>query len=129
MPCWPAAIRAYRKPSAVGSPTPGCPTRRSQWSPPRSRTCSSKWPARRGDAVRKAFAVGRKEFHQIVRDRRSLAILLFFPAFVLLLFGYALNWDVRHIQLAVDDRDRSVESRALVSAFVNSGYFDLVAIV
>jgi ABC-2 type transport system permease protein len=79
--------------------------------------------------VRKAFAVGRKEFHQIVRDRRSLAILLLFPAFVLLLFGYALNWDVRHIQIAVDDRDRSAESRALISAFVNSGYFDLVAIV
>jgi ABC-2 type transport system permease protein len=79
--------------------------------------------------VRKAFAVGRKEFHQIVRDRRSLATLLIFPAFVLLLFGYALNWDVRHIKLAVDDRDRSAESRALISAFVNSGYFDLVAIV
>ena len=79
--------------------------------------------------MRKAFAVGRKEFHQIVRDRRSLAILLFFPAFVLLLFGYALNWDVRHIRLAVDDRDRSVESRALIGAFVNSGYFDLVAVV
>ena len=79
--------------------------------------------------MRKAFAVGRKEFHQMVRDRRSLATLLLFPAFVLLLYGYALNWDVRHIQLAVDDRDRSAESRALISAFVNSGYFDLVAIV
>ena len=79
--------------------------------------------------MRKAFAVGRKEFHQIVRDRRSLGILLFFPAFVLLLFGYALNWDVRHISLAVDDRDRSPDSRALISAFVNSGYFDLVAVV
>ena len=79
--------------------------------------------------MRKAFAVGRKEFHQIVRDRRSLGILLFFPAFVLLLFGYALNWDVRHIRLAIDDRDRSAESRALIGAFVNSGYFDLVAVV
>ena len=79
--------------------------------------------------MRKTFAVGRKEFHQIVRDRRSLGILLLFPAFVLLLFGYALNWDVRHIALAVDDRDRSPESRALISAFVNSGYFDLAAIV
>lgn len=79
--------------------------------------------------MRKALAVGRKEFHQIVRDRRSLGILLLFPAFVLLLFGYALNWDVRHVKLAVDDRDRSPESRALIAAFVNSGYFDLAAIV
>ena len=56
-------------------------------------------------------------------------ILLFVPAFFLLVYGYALSWDIRHIALAVDDRDRSPESRALVSAFVNSGYFDLVAIV
>jgi ABC-2 type transport system permease protein len=79
--------------------------------------------------MRKTLAVGRKEFHQIVRDKRSLAILLLFPAFVLLLFGYALSWDVRHIMLAVDDRDRSTESRRLIAAFVNSGYFDLAAIV
>ena len=79
--------------------------------------------------MRKALAVGRKELHQIVRDRRTLMILLLFPPFVLLLFGYALNWDIRHVKLAVDDRDRSAESRALVSAFVNSGYFDLAAIV
>jgi ABC-2 type transport system permease protein len=54
-------------------------------------------------------------------------ILLFVPAFFLLIYGYALSWDVRHIRLAVDDRDRSVASRNLVSSFVNSGYFDLVA--
>ena len=54
-------------------------------------------------------------------------ILLFVPAFFLLLYGYALSWDVRHIRLAVDDRDGSPDSRALVSAFVNSGYFDFVA--
>jgi ABC-2 type transport system permease protein len=76
--------------------------------------------------VRKALAVGRKEFRQIVRDRRTLLILLFVPAFFLLLYGYALNFDIRHIRLAVEDNDRTAESRALVSAFVNSGYFDFV---
>ena len=76
--------------------------------------------------MRKAIAVGRKELHQIVRDKRTLMILLFVPILFLLLFGYALNWDIRHIRLAVDDRDISTESRAIVSAFVNSGYFDLV---
>jgi ABC-2 type transport system permease protein len=79
--------------------------------------------------MRKALAVGRKELRQIVRDRRTLMILLFVPAFFLLIYGYALSWDIRHIALAVDDRDRSSDSRALVSAFVNSGYFDLAAIV
>jgi ABC-2 type transport system permease protein len=74
--------------------------------------------------VRKALSVGSKEVRQILRDRRSLMILLVVPAVFLLIYGYALNWDIRHIGLAVDDRDRSPASRALVSAFVNSGYFD-----
>ena len=79
--------------------------------------------------MRKALAVGRKEFRQIVRDKRTLMILLFVPVFFLLLFGYALNWDIRHVRLAVDDRDHTPESRSIVSAFVNSGYFDLVSSV
>jgi ABC-2 type transport system permease protein len=77
--------------------------------------------------MRKALAVAHKELRQILRDRRSLMILLFIPAFYLLLYGYALSFDIRNVRLAVDDRDRSTESRALVSAFVNSGYFTLAA--
>jgi ABC-2 type transport system permease protein len=56
-------------------------------------------------------------------------ILLFIPVFFLLLFGYALNFDVKHVGLAVEDRDRTPASRRLISAFVNSGYFDLIAVV
>jgi ABC-2 type transport system permease protein len=77
--------------------------------------------------MRKALAVCRKELRQIRRDRRTLLILIFVPAFFLLLYGYALNWDIRHITLAVQDRDGTPESRALVSAFINSGYFDRVS--
>ena len=77
--------------------------------------------------MRTALAVGRKELLQIGRDRRTLMILLFVPAFFLLLYGYALSFDVRNVPLAIQDNDRSPASRALVSAFVNSGYFDLVA--
>jgi ABC-2 type transport system permease protein len=77
--------------------------------------------------MRKVLAVGRKEFRQIARDRRSLMVLLFVPAFFLLLYGYALSFDVQNIQLAVLDDDRSQASRELVSAFVKSGYFELVA--
>jgi ABC-2 type transport system permease protein len=76
--------------------------------------------------MRKVLAVGRKEFRQIVRDRRSLLVLLFVPAFFLLLYGYALNFDVQNIQLAVQDNDRTPASRDLVATFVNSGYFKLV---
>jgi ABC-2 type transport system permease protein len=77
--------------------------------------------------MRKTLAVGRKEFRQIARDRRSLMVLLFVPAFFLLLYGYALSFDVQNIQLAVQDNDRSAASRDLVNAFVTSGYFRQVA--
>ena len=77
--------------------------------------------------MRKVLAVGRKEFRQIARDRRSLMVLLFVPAFFLLLYGYALSFDVQNVQLVVHDNDRSAASRRLVDSFVQSGYFRLVA--
>ncbi|MEW6321628.1 MAG: ABC transporter permease [Acidobacteriota bacterium] len=77
--------------------------------------------------MRALAAVARKELRQILRDRLTLMILLFIPALFLLLYGYALNFDIRNIRLAVQDQDGSSRSRALVSSFVNSGYFDLVA--
>ncbi len=77
--------------------------------------------------MHKALAVARKELRQIGRDRRTLFILLFVPGLLLVLYGYALNFDIRNVALAVEDRDGSPESRALVSTFVNSGYFDFVA--
>ena len=79
--------------------------------------------------MRKTLAVGRKEFRQIARDRRSLMVLLFVPAFFLLLYGYALSFDVSNIQLAVHDNDRTPASGDLVNAFVQSGYFQLAASV
>ena len=73
------------------------------------------------------WAVAIKELRQIRRDRRTLVILLFVPTFFLFLYGYALNFDVRHIALAVDDQDRSADSRRLIAEFVGSTYFDVVA--
>ncbi len=77
--------------------------------------------------IGRVLAVTRKELRQISRDKRTLLILLFVPAFFLFVYGYALNFDIRNIALAVQDNDQSVQSRQLVSAFVRSGYFDLVA--
>ena len=76
--------------------------------------------------LRKTLAVSVKEFRQIARDRRTLLSLLFVPTFLLIVYGYALNFDIRNVPLAVQDNDRSTASRELLSAFVNSGYFDLV---
>ncbi len=77
--------------------------------------------------MRGAWAVALKELRQIRRDRRTLAILIFLPTFFLFLYGYALNFDIRHVTLGVEDRDDSQESRALIAAFTRSSYFDLVA--
>lgn len=71
------------------------------------------------------IAIARKEFRQVGRDRRSLGILIFIPAFMLLMFGYAVNFDVKDIGLAVYDEDMSSHSRQLIDKFVHSGYFDL----
>ncbi len=79
--------------------------------------------------MRRAWAVTVKELRQIARDRRTLLILLFLPAFFLFLYGYALNFDIRHVTLAVEDRDGSAESRQLIASFVRSTYFDQVASV
>ena len=67
-----------------------------------------------------------KEFRQIRRDKRVLAILTLVPAILLLLNGYALNFDVQHIKMAVYDEEKSATSREFANSFVTSGYFDYV---
>ena len=73
--------------------------------------------------------VMRKEFRQIRRDSRSLIFMIFIPAFLLLMFGFALNFDVKHIPLAVVDQDGSRTSRELVRKFGTTEYFDIKAVV
>ncbi len=66
-----------------------------------------------------------KEFRQIRRDPRSLIFLLVIPAFLLLLYGYALNFDVKHLPLAVCDQDRTSASREFTGKLEHTEYFDL----
>ncbi|HTY60194.1 MAG TPA: ABC transporter permease, partial [Bacteroidota bacterium] len=68
-----------------------------------------------------------KEFLQIRRDKRVLAILTLFPALLMLLNGYALNSDVQHVRMAVCDQEKSRASREFTDAFLTSGYFDYAA--
>jgi ABC-2 type transport system permease protein len=72
------------------------------------------------------LAVARKETLQLRRDPRSLMLAFALPVLLLILFGYAISWDVRDIRAAVLDQDRSPESRDLVDAFRASGYFTIV---
>jgi ABC-2 type transport system permease protein len=69
----------------------------------------------------------RKELRQILRDRRSLGVLLAVPAVMLILFGYALNYDVKHVPFAIFDQDRTMTSRELTDGFLHTEYFDKVA--
>ncbi|RPJ43688.1 MAG: ABC transporter permease, partial [Chloroflexi bacterium] len=67
----------------------------------------------------------RKEFIQIVRDPRTLALTFIFPAVMLFLLGFAATNDVRNIPLAVLDQDQSRQSRALLDAYRAADYFKL----
>lgn len=66
-----------------------------------------------------------KEFRQIRRDRRSLAVLLVFPAVLVFLIGFAVSFDVNHISVVVYDQEKSPMSREFIRSFSNSEYFDL----
>ncbi|MGH9866788.1 MAG: ABC transporter permease [Candidatus Polarisedimenticolia bacterium] len=66
-----------------------------------------------------------KEFRQMMRERRTVVMSLVVPVALLLLFGFAVSFDVNEIRLAVWDRDNSEGSRALVRSFVSSDYFRL----
>ena len=66
----------------------------------------------------------KKEFRHIRRDKRVLAVLTLVPAGLLLLNGYALNFDVNHIKTAVVNQDKTARSRDFINSFVTSGYFD-----
>ena len=71
------------------------------------------------------FSIIRKEFIQIVRDKRALAIILIIPIMQLFLLGYAATNDVRNIPLAVYDQCRCAESRSLLDAYRAADYFRL----
>src|SRR4030095_6502259 len=67
-----------------------------------------------------------KEFTQMRRDRLTFAMMLGIPLLQLLLFGYAINSDPRHLPAAVLLADSGAQGRALLYAMKNSTYFDFV---
>ncbi|RIK50537.1 MAG: ABC transporter permease, partial [Chloroflexi bacterium] len=69
------------------------------------------------------LSIIRKEFIQIFRDPRTLAMILVIPVMQLFLLGYSATNDVRNIPLAVLDRSHSPESRALLDAYRAADYF------
>jgi ABC-2 type transport system permease protein len=69
-----------------------------------------------------------KEIRQLFRDPKMKRIMFAAPIIQLLLFGYAVNTDVRNVPTVVVDRDRTPESRLLQETLASSGYFRIVRV-
>ena len=75
--------------------------------------------------INRISAVVEKEFKHLLRDKRMLFVIIFFPVFLLGIFGYAVNFDVHHIQLAIYDQDNSEVSRDFINSLTSSDYFEI----
>src|ERR1700690_2960516 len=71
----------------------------------------------------RAMAVARKEVFHISRDPFTLALALGLPVLMVIVYGLAIDFNIKNIPLAVSDSDHSQSSRRLVETFVSSGYF------
>jgi ABC-2 type transport system permease protein len=92
-------------------------------------------PAARGRAALgrlatwKVWPMLRKELLQLRRDRLTFAMMTGIPAIQLIMFGYAIQTEVRHLPTVVLDESATQQSRALIDRMVNTGNFDLVGAV
>jgi ABC-2 type transport system permease protein len=71
------------------------------------------------------FSIIRKEFIQILRDPRTLILIVVMPIMQLFLLGYAATTDIKNVSLAVWDQSQSPQSRALLDAFRAANYFSI----
>jgi len=76
--------------------------------------------------MNRLLALTWKEFLQLRRDTMTLKMIVMVPLLQTLIFGYAINYDVKHLKTVVLDESRSFESRELVAKMTGTGYFDVV---
>lgn len=86
---------------------------------------TAKNDSRESFSFRRAFAVLKKEFIQLKRDRMTLRMIIMLPLMQLLLFGYALNNDPRHLPAAVLAQDHGSFARSVVAGLKNTTYFEI----
>jgi ABC-2 type transport system permease protein len=82
-------------------------------------------PRADGFSGARILAVMAKEFIQLSRDRLTYAMILVMPLMQLLLFGYAINNDPKHLPTVAYVQDHGPFARSVVAALQNSGYFDM----
>jgi ABC-2 type transport system permease protein len=80
-------------------------------------------------SFRRLLAVARKEVVHILRDSRSLGIVVIMPVTLMLLFGYGVNLDLKGLPVYVYDQDGSQQSQDLLKRFQSSKYFDVARVV
>jgi len=74
-------------------------------------------------------AVAWKETVQIMRDSRSIAIVVIMPIVLMLAFGYGVSFDIKHVRTYILDRDGTQQSQDLLKKLQASEYFDIVRVV
>jgi len=72
------------------------------------------------------WSIALKELLQLRRDRLTLAMMIALPMVQMLLFGYAIDTDVRHIPTVVYDQDRTAQSRDFAQSLRATGFYDLL---
>jgi ABC-2 type transport system permease protein len=72
---------------------------------------------------RRIWQMMKKEFIQVWRDRRLRIFLILPPIIQLIIYGYAINFDIRQVPFGVFDEDRTQASELLISRFTASEYF------
>jgi len=79
--------------------------------------------------LKRTIAIIKKEVRQLKRDTRLLAVIFSFPVLLLIMFGYAVNFDVKHIKVAIYDQDKSQLSRDFINSLNSSEYFNLIGFI
>ena len=78
--------------------------------------------------MKKIFVLTKKEFWHLSRDLKLSLILALFPIFLLIFFGYAINFDIKNVRISIVDNDHSELSREIILYLKNSSYFSVQSI-
>jgi ABC-2 type transport system permease protein len=79
--------------------------------------------------LKRITAIIKKETRQLRRDTRLLAVIFFFPVLLLIMFGYAVNFDVKDVKIAIYDQDKSDLSRDFINSLNSSEYFETTGFI
>src|SRR5262245_26245430 len=79
--------------------------------------------------MRRLIALTIKEFRQLSRDHLTLRMIVLVPLMQMTIFGYAINFDVKHLPMVVLDESRTYESREMIARMESSQYFDVIGAV